>query len=50
MLGTGNGFEWPKQHPPLSPLHVNADLSMDPLIVGLEWNVLEGEGKVEQRV
>ena len=40
MLGTENGFEWPKQHPPLIPLHVNADLSMDLLIAGLEWNVL----------
>ena len=41
MLGTENGFEWPKQHPPLIPLHVNADLSRDPLIAGLEWNVQE---------
>ena len=77
MLGTGNGFEWPKhgevdialvlngypdiemslhstnhyggsaQHPPLSPLHVTTDLSRDPLIAGLEWNVLEDEGKVD---
>ena len=33
--------------PPLSPLHVNTDLSRDPLIAGVEWNVQEDEGKVD---
>ena len=27
------------QHPPESPYRMNADLTKDPLIAGLEWNV-----------
>ena len=42
-----NHYGGSAQHPPLSPLHDNTDLSRDPLIAGLEWNVLEDEGKVD---
>ena len=45
-LHSTNHYGGYPQHPPLSPIHMSADLSRDPLAAGLEWNVLEDEGKI----
>ena len=35
------------QSPPFSPILIDADLTADPITVGLEWEVSEAEGKIK---